>query len=96
MVRLVSTLITLLRIPYLGRIGSTKLELPKWHMYGKTFALKITRHTLYLPTVCSMKILNVIPENQNTPLEFIVTHLQRNFQVVSLLHKLLHKFQLFY
>ena len=28
------TLITLLRIPYLGRIGSTKLELPKWHKYG--------------------------------------------------------------
>ena len=29
-----STLITLLRIPYLGRIGSTKLVLPKWHKYG--------------------------------------------------------------
>ena len=28
------TLITLLRIPYLGRIGSTKLVLPKWHKYG--------------------------------------------------------------
>ena len=27
------TLITLLRIPYLGRIGSTKLVLPKWHKY---------------------------------------------------------------
>ena len=28
------TLITLLRVPYLGRIGSTKLVLPKWHKYG--------------------------------------------------------------
>ena len=28
------TLITLLRIPYFGRIGSTKLVLPKWHKYG--------------------------------------------------------------
>ena len=29
-----STQITLLRIPYLGRIGSTKLVLPKWHKYS--------------------------------------------------------------
>ena len=28
------TLITPLRIPYLGRIGNTKLVLPKWHKYG--------------------------------------------------------------
>ena len=28
------TLITLLRVPYLGGIGSTKLVLPKWHKYG--------------------------------------------------------------
>ena len=28
------TLMTLLRIPYLGRIGSTKLVLAKWHKYG--------------------------------------------------------------
>ena len=28
------TLIFLLRIPYLGRICSTKLVLPKWHKYG--------------------------------------------------------------
>ena len=28
------TLITLLRVPYLGRIGSTKLVLPKWHKHG--------------------------------------------------------------
>ena len=26
--------VSLLRVPYLGRIGSTKLELPKWHKYG--------------------------------------------------------------
>ena len=30
----VHNLITLLRIPYLGRIGSTKLVLRKWHKYG--------------------------------------------------------------
>ena len=29
-----NTLITLLRIPYLGRLGSAKLVLPKWHKYG--------------------------------------------------------------
>ena len=29
------TLITLLRIPYLGWIGSTKLVLPKWHKCSK-------------------------------------------------------------
>ena len=28
---LYTTLITLLKIPYLGPIGSTKLVLPKWH-----------------------------------------------------------------
>ena len=28
------TLITLLRIPYLGQIGSTKKVLAKWHKYG--------------------------------------------------------------
>ena len=28
------TLITLLRIQYLGQIGSTKLVLPKWHKHG--------------------------------------------------------------
>ena len=29
-----TTLITLLRIPYLGRFGSTMLVLPKWPKYG--------------------------------------------------------------
>ena len=28
------TLIIQLRIPYLGRFGSKKLVLPKWHKYG--------------------------------------------------------------
>ena len=32
--RLICTLITLLRVPDLGQIGSTKLVLPKWHKYG--------------------------------------------------------------
>ena len=54
--------------------------------------VKISKAVMSLVEKC------VIPENKNTPLEFIVPHcdLQRNFQVVSLLHKLLHKFQLFY
>ena len=33
-IRSIITLITLLRIPYLGQIGCTKLVLMKWHKYG--------------------------------------------------------------
>ena len=67
-----STLITLLRVPYLGRNGSTKLVLPKWHKYS-TLNRVIRVLTMYvhkfLGTPCKA-CGQVSNANHNLPAKF--------------------------
>ena len=58
---LLLTLMTLLRIPYLGRIGSTKLVLPKWHKYGILNKVIRVRILLY----CRYTIKTKLKEQTN-------------------------------